>query len=786
MEPKEIIAQIKALLKVDVKLLEATPHPDLISSVMAIKEDCIKYAAEDNELIGLNLARTKLTDQQWQEILDIEKFDPGKLQALNLSGNKLQSIKLSAAFTALKSLEISDNETLVSFSFEAGLPNLGRLTLRDNKLRKLDLPKGFSALKYLDVSRNELQGVDFQGDMPGLVWMELSENKLGKLSLPSGFNSLRYLFCIKSQLKELHFNSPLENLDMLQLRGNELNKMPENFLQLTSLKTLFVHGNPLSTIPPEFIAEGEDDNSLEKIRTYLQSLFEDESIPNDEVKLILLGNSTAGKSSLLRYLRKRKYDDKLPSTHGIFNRIWEIPGKNFKVNVWDFGGQEFYHATHRLFLSNNTVSLIVFEQATNGQMIKPSKIKLYYNGALVEKEIPLEHFPFTYWLDNVQYFCQEVNSDATLLVQSKMDIAGTSKIRISDVDVEKYAINDENMLTVSVEGTSTGQAKFIRSFDDFEEQLLETLEKTKRTYDFSTKWLEIKNELRERGKTQFKFSYKEYIDFCDKIRPDIDKPGEEGTSTMLDLLTDYLHDIGVILYYKEITELKDTVFLNPQKVTDIIYKILDYAVMEEDGKFDIGHVNAVAQGIKKDGIEIEAKDIIALMKQFDLIFPVKNRLGQFVAPQYLPEDIGGGKKAYNRFKEKPNCIHAFTLYYPRFLPRSVISRVICHFGNLSNDDYWKNGILFSKQSTDCLIEAFNDEKIKVELSSESLSLINEIFDKIYQVSGKNAEVQISLDGKSFVAIKKLLTHPFQNPIITATNGEELLYESFIERGILLG
>jgi internalin A len=419
-------------------------------------------------------------------------------------------------------------------------------------------------------------------------------------------------------------------------------------------------------------------------------------------------------------------------------------------------------------------------------MIKPSKIKLYYNGALVEKEIPLEHFPFTYWLDNVQYFCQEVNSDATLLVQSKMDIAGTSKIRISDVDVEKYAINDENMLTVSVEGTSTGQAKFIRSFDDFEEQLLETLEKTKRTYDFSTKWLEIKNELRERGKTQFKFSYKEYIDFCDKIRPDIDKPGEEGTSTMLDLLTDYLHDIGVILYYKEITELKDTVFLNPQKVTDIIYKILDYAVMEEDGKFDIGHVNAVAQGIKKDGIEIEAKDIIALMKQFDLIFPVKNRLGQFVAPQYLPEDIGGGKKAYNRFKEKPNCIHAFTLYYPRFLPRSVISRVICHFGNLSNDDYWKNGILFSKQSTDCLIEAFNDEKIKVELSSESLSLINEIFDKIYQVSGKNAEVQISLDGKSFVAIKKLLTHPFQNPIITATNGEELLYESFIERGILLG
>ncbi len=63
-------------------------------------------------------------------------------------------------------------------------------------------------------------------------------------------------------------------------------------------------------------------------------------IPNNEIKLILVGNSTAGKPSISRFLRERKFDKSQQSTHGgDLIQVWLPEGYDLKINIWDFGGQ---------------------------------------------------------------------------------------------------------------------------------------------------------------------------------------------------------------------------------------------------------------------------------------------------------------------------------------------------------------------------------------------------------------------------------------------------------------
>jgi GTPase SAR1 family protein len=59
--------------------------------------------------------------------------------------------------------------------------------------------------------------------------------------------------------------------------------------------------------------------------------------------------------------------------------VWEKkehPRLQQNVNVWDFGGQEFYHATHRLFLSSNAVTLVLFDKTTNDQELVSTKVQI--------------------------------------------------------------------------------------------------------------------------------------------------------------------------------------------------------------------------------------------------------------------------------------------------------------------------------------------------------------------------------------------------------------------------
>ena len=89
-----------------------------------------------------------------------------------------------------------------------------------------------------------------------------------------------------------------------------------------------------------------------------------ETEPLYEAKLLIIGEGGAGKTSLAKKIEDENYKLKPEekSTEGIDVIQWKFTqpnGKEFRVNIWDFGGQEIYHQTHQFFLTKRSLYVLV-------------------------------------------------------------------------------------------------------------------------------------------------------------------------------------------------------------------------------------------------------------------------------------------------------------------------------------------------------------------------------------------------------------------------------------------
>src|SRR5262249_25160252 len=86
------------------------------------------------------------------------------------------------------------------------------------------------------------------------------------------------------------------------------------------------------------------------------------------------------------------FDAAEPSTHGIQLESWsmECGDQTVQINVWDFGGQDIYRNTHRLFLQTRAVFLIVWDRETE------------QTPSYQEDAFTFDHEPLKYWLDYVE------------------------------------------------------------------------------------------------------------------------------------------------------------------------------------------------------------------------------------------------------------------------------------------------------------------------------------------------------------------------------------------------
>ena len=162
--------------------------------------------------------------------------------------------------------------------------------------------------------------------------------------------------------------SELKNLTELDISDNRLTSLLPEILELrlniqwkykqesSKSNTIYLKGNPLENPPLEIVRQGKEESDDFKS-------LEGENKPLNEVKVLLVGDGGAGKTSLVKRLLGENVDGNEPQTQGINirRRILKDGEREIKANFWDFGGQEIMHATHQFFLSKRSLYILVLD-----------------------------------------------------------------------------------------------------------------------------------------------------------------------------------------------------------------------------------------------------------------------------------------------------------------------------------------------------------------------------------------------------------------------------------------
>jgi len=198
------------------------------------------------------------------------------------------------------------------------------------------------------------------------------------------------------------------SLDYIDLGGmRKLSALPEDW---GKPRTMFLFGSGILMPPASEHGEDHDENIAKRTRAY----FEDVALTGvgdvKRCKLLVLGNGSAGKTCFSLNLvgdnpqRTRSdylpKEDRLGTTHGVQFHDWKptvsLAGKSksVHVHVWDFGGQEIYHNTHRLFMGTGAVFVVLWNPDQVRKEPEPDASGHQDNWR-----------PLRYWLDYIQLAC---------------------------------------------------------------------------------------------------------------------------------------------------------------------------------------------------------------------------------------------------------------------------------------------------------------------------------------------------------------------------------------------
>ena len=282
------------------------------------------------------------------------RFDQlANLTLLDLSDNRLSSLpRAFGNLTALTILVISDNRLSVLPESIGQLTKLAALDVRNNGLSVLPSWFGkFTDLTELDLSRNWLSLLPRTfGELTNLTTLHLSDNRLSVL--PESFGQL-------------------SRLTQLNLSNNRLSRLPEALGQFEDLTTLNLNNNPpLTSPPPEVVAQG-----TQAVLAYLRDLAK--GVRLWQSKVLIVGEATVGKTSIAKQLREQPFDPDEGQTHGV--RVHRLPlahpgqpGVTMELDMWDFGGQLEYRATQRMYLTDRSLFILVWNaraRAADGKVV---------------------------------------------------------------------------------------------------------------------------------------------------------------------------------------------------------------------------------------------------------------------------------------------------------------------------------------------------------------------------------------------------------------------------------
>ena len=542
--------------------------------------------------------------------------------------------------------------------------------MSSNQLRKL--PDSISRLQNLSTlffNNNQLSELpDSISRLQNLLGLGLSDNELSKLP-----NSISFL----------------HNLSELYLSNNQLSKLPDFITRFHNLSTLDLSENPLVNPPIEIAYQG-----IEAIREYFREKAEEGEDTLYEAKLIIVGEGGAGKTTLARKILDPNAPMPKPeeTTKGIDVLEWHFKMDNdqdFRVNIWDFGGQEIYHATHQFFLTKRSLYLLVIDSRK-------------------------EHPHLDYWFNIVELFSE---NSPLLVVKNEL---GNRPAQMDEPQLKERFENLKESLP-----TNLGKPQGGSGLESIKQAIAYHISKLPHIGNSLPKtWIKVREKLEEDERNHI--SLDEYLQICDQN--DFKFKHESVTDGRL-VLSQYFHDLGSILHFQEdqTSPLYKTVILKPKWGTDAAYKVLDNnRVRQNLGKFTTTELNQIWQDAEYRNMQSE---LLELMLKFKLCYPLPNAKNTYIAPQLL--DSNQPEYSWN---ERDNLL---LRYDYDFMPRGILTRFIVEMHHFIDEpNVWKSGVLLKRDNTSAeVIETYDRREIKIRLSGSNkrgfLEVITDQLDEIH-------------------------------------------------------
>ena len=400
------------------------------------------------------------------------------------------------------------------------------------------------------------------------------------------------------------------------------------------------------------------------------SYFSQEKHPLYEAKTLIIGQGSVGKTSLVQRIIHNIFDLNESKTEGISIDHWHVSNildneeREFKIklNIWDFGGQEIMHATHQFFLTKRSLYLLVLDSR------------------LTQEENRVE-----YWLKIIQSFGGE---SPVLIVGNKID---QHPLDIDRTGLQKKYPNIVGILETSA-ATGAGIGELKASITEQVNNLPHVRDLLPET------WFTVKTKLEELGRESNFITHDKYLDLCAE--------NEVSDETSQRTLIGFLHDLGVVLHFQDDPRLEALGILNPQWVTNGVYKILNsHTLFQNKGVLTTNMLDEVLN--LPEYPRGKRLFIVDMMKKFELCYDIEPDK-TFLVPDLLPKDEPD--------KLKFSGIPAFEYAYP-VLPSSVITRFIVRMNQKIDDGFvWRTGVVLKIGENKALIKAdIEDRKITIAI-----------------------------------------------------------------------
>jgi hypothetical protein len=663
-------------------------------------------------------------------------------------------------------------------------------------------------LEYVNVSNNAINHIYGLGNLQKLRTLHANNNCISEITIADTLRYLQELFLSNNQLQDVSFLNFCPEIQTIDLHSNRLRDL-QNVRTLIerldiqdtkwALNTISVAQNKTLLLPPlDVITSGRSSvmdyfNRWEKEQELDLPLFN-----NTNVKIMLVGNSGVGKTTLAEWLATNVINLNQKSTHWLNRLPWNetVNGKVYNLRIFDFGGQEYYHDTHHLFFTQDTIYVLLWDQAPY-DLFRP-------NTDNAESDIIA--YPIEYWLDSIDYFINRrklardekqirdliVAKDKSNAIEKEKDQPAVENQQNKDSQrhtlvlqskVDNYRniqFLDQRMLHKKYNWIADfGNFSVLeqRSLQHVKDQIFELLDNLPLIdRPLLGTWGAIKNKIEKTSnRRKNELTITKFRNYCNKIisqLPELETASKQRIKRLqFDRLNTlsfirYLSSIGLVLYFPDNKALSDKVFINQNHLIKHIHYILNLIADKKGIIQKSGIFLSLPSDLKKQ----EAQTIITLMIHFKIVFQHPGKSETLIAPLYLPaKPLKAIQIFLSQFK-KP----IFRYQFKGFIHRYVILEFFSSFGSkvlkgtsdLDPYYFWKNGVVLKDDLTEeiVLIRFENSNEAKdykgfidvYSLTGKRDGFMNEVLKELDNIIlDRNVEKSVCAPDGAFIPIREL-------------------------------